>query len=148
MDIITSLNLATAAELGITSLVVFAVTQAIKRTPIKNVWIPWISMGLGVIAGLIAVAATGESNYGGGAIAGLLVGGFVSGLFDGFKSASIVVTNRKDKVANLEATVSNLTAELEKLKAADKEAASTQQTQVAASDAASSAPAAESQEAK
>jgi len=42
-------------------------------------------MFVGVIAGLVAVAATGDSNYVASGVMGLLVGGFTCGLFDGFK---------------------------------------------------------------
>ncbi len=85
MDYITQLNLGTAAELAITAALVFCITQAVKTTRIENRYMPWIAMVVGVVAGLASVATTGDSNYVSGAVMGLLVGGFTSGLFDGFK---------------------------------------------------------------
>lgn len=85
MDMITQLNLGSAAELGITVMLVFAITQAVKMTRVDNRFMPWVAMGVGVIAGLVSVATTGDANYAQAAVMGLLVGGFTSGLFDGFK---------------------------------------------------------------
>lgn len=89
MDYIQQLNLGTTAELMITIAVVFVLSQAIKKTKVPNKYIPWVSMGVGVIAGIIAVAVTANTNYLPGAVMGLLVGGFTSGLFDGFKGFQI-----------------------------------------------------------
>lgn len=86
MDVISNLNLVTAAELAIMAAVVYALTQAIKQTPINNKFLPWVSMAFGIMAGLVSVWVTKDANYGGGALAGLLVGAATSGLFDGFKS--------------------------------------------------------------
>lgn len=88
MTAIQNLNLSTAAELSITAMVVFVLTQAIKQTRLDNRWLPWVSMLLGIIAGLVSVAVTGDSNWSGAGLAGLLVGGWVSGLFDGVKGLS------------------------------------------------------------
>lgn len=85
IDYITEFNLGTTSELGITVLIVFCITQAIKTTRIDNRWMPWISMVVGILTGLTAVATTGDTNYLPAGVMGLLVGGFTSGLFDGFK---------------------------------------------------------------
>lgn len=85
MDYIQQLNLGTATELALTTLVVFVLTQAIKQTKAPNKYMPWISMAVGTLVGLLSVLVTADQNYLSGAVMGLLVGGFTSGLFDGFK---------------------------------------------------------------
>ncbi|WP_282804006.1 phage holin family protein [Secundilactobacillus kimchicus] len=85
MDLIQQLNLGTTAELMITVLVVFCITQAFKTTRLGNHYLPWIAMGVGILVGLVATATTGDTNYLSSAVMGLLVGGFTAGLFDGFK---------------------------------------------------------------
>lgn len=89
MDYIQQLNLGTAAELALTTLVVFVLTQAVKQTKVPNQWMPWLSMGVGVVVGLLSVFVTADHNFLSGAVMGLLVGGFTSGLFDGFKGFNI-----------------------------------------------------------
>ncbi|WP_258115661.1 holin [Levilactobacillus yiduensis] len=89
MDYIQQLNLGTAAELALTTLVVFVLTQAVKQTKVSNQWMPWLSMGVGVVVGLLSVFVTADHNFLSGAVMGLLVGGFTSGLFDGFKGFQI-----------------------------------------------------------
>lgn len=123
MDMILQLNLGTAAELAITAAIILALVQAIKQTKLDNKWLPWLAMGLGVVAGLISVAVTGGHNWASGAVMGFLVGAATSGLFDGVKSASVAVSDRQNKVADLQAKVNDLTTELEKLKTADKDQA-------------------------
>ncbi|GAN36485.1 holin [Lacticaseibacillus paracasei] len=123
MDMISQLNLGTAAELAITAAIILAMVQAIKQTKLDNKWLPWLAMSLGVVAGLISVAVTGGQNWASGAVMGFLVGAATSGLFDGVKSASVAVSDRQNKVADLQAKVTDLTAELEKLKTADQDRA-------------------------
>lgn len=89
MDYIQQLNLGTATELALTTLVVFVFTQALKQTKVPNQWMPWLSMTIGVAVGLLSVLVTADHNYLSGAVMGLLVGGFTSGLFDGFKGFQI-----------------------------------------------------------
>ncbi|WP_236008139.1 holin [Levilactobacillus andaensis] len=89
MDYIQQLNLGTAAELALTTLVVFVLTQAVKQTKVPNQWMPWLSMAVGVVVGLLSVFVTADHNFLSGAVMGLLVGGFTSGLFDGFKGFNI-----------------------------------------------------------
>lgn len=85
MDIINNLNIATAGELAIAGIFVAAVTGAIKQSKIPNQYMPWISMGVGIIGGIVAVIATKDSNWFNGALSGMLVGAATSGLFDGVK---------------------------------------------------------------
>lgn len=89
MDYIQQLNLGTTAELMITVLVVFVLTQGIKQTKVDNRWMPWISMAVGAVAGIVSVAVTKDVNWLSGGLMGLLVGGFTSGLFDGFKGFNV-----------------------------------------------------------
>jgi len=89
LDYIQQLNLGTAAELALTTLVVFVLTQAVKQTKVPNQWMPWLSMVVGVVVGLLSVFVTADHNFLSGAVMGLLVGGFTSGLFDGFKGFNI-----------------------------------------------------------
>ncbi|WP_225428326.1 holin [Levilactobacillus enshiensis] len=89
MDYIQQLNLGTATELALTTLVVFVLTQAVKQTKVPNQWMPWLSMAIGVVVGLLSVLVTADHNYLSGAVMGLLVGGFTSGLFDGFKGFQV-----------------------------------------------------------
>lgn len=95
MDYIQELNLGTVSELMITVAVVFVLTQAVKSTKVKNRYMPWLSMGLGVVSGLVSVAVTKDVNYLSGAVMGLLVGGFTSGMFDGFKGFGIKKEGKK-----------------------------------------------------
>jgi len=89
LDYIEQLNLGTTAELMITIAVVFILTQAVKKSKVKNRYMPWVSMGLGIVAGILSVAVTKDTNYLSGAVMGLLIGGFTSGLFDGFKGFNL-----------------------------------------------------------
>ncbi|MCT2907804.1 hypothetical protein EFT87_03900 [Schleiferilactobacillus harbinensis] len=86
MNLIEELNLGTAAELAISAAIIFALVQAIKQTKVNNKWLPWIAMALGVVAGLVSVVVTKDSNWGPAAVQGFLLGAATSGLFDGVKS--------------------------------------------------------------
>ena len=96
MDIITSLNLATAGELALISFFIGVVVQAVKKTgKVKNTYLPFISMGIGILAGLAAVVVTKDTNYFNGAVAGLIVGAATSGLTDGLSVGTTAVTTAK-----------------------------------------------------
>ncbi|MFQ4152915.1 holin [Lactiplantibacillus plantarum] len=96
MDIITSLNLATAGELALISFFIGVIVQAIKKTgKVKNTYLPFISMGIGILAGLAAVVVTKDTNYLNGAVAGLIVGAATSGLTDGLSVGTSAVTTAK-----------------------------------------------------
>jgi hypothetical protein len=88
MDFIQALNLASTGEILIMVAINYAVNQAIKQGNFHNKWMPWISMAIGAIIGVISMVVSKDGNYMGGAVTGLLVGGFTSGLFDGFKGLS------------------------------------------------------------
>ena len=85
MDLITKLNLGSTAEIAII-IIVYGLTQAVKQTKIDNKWLLWITMILGIFLGLISVVVTGDHNYSSALVLGFLIGGFTSGLFDGFSA--------------------------------------------------------------
>ncbi|AUV72150.1 hypothetical protein C1940_06580 [Lactiplantibacillus plantarum subsp. plantarum] len=96
MDIITSLNLATAGELALISFFIGVIVQAVKKTgKVSSGYLPFISMGIGIGAGLVAVAVTKDTNYLNGAVAGLIVGAATSGLVDGVSASSGAIVNAK-----------------------------------------------------
>ncbi|MQM78818.1 holin [Lentilactobacillus buchneri] len=88
MDFIQNLNLGTTAQISLILAVVFCLTQAVKQTGIENRWMPWLSMVIGVVAGLVSALLISDANYLSSGVLGLLIGGFTSGLFDGFKGFS------------------------------------------------------------
>lgn len=111
MELITKLNLGSTAEIAIIVIIVYGLTQAIKQTQINNKWLPWISMVLGIVAGLVSVFITKDNNFSGAAFLGFLIGGFTSGLYDGFsgfvKKASeeakqILELNSQDQGQNVQ----------------------------------------------
>lgn len=92
MDIIQSLNLATAGELALASFLIGIITQAIKKTgKVSSQLMPLVAIVLGVVVGLITVIATKDTNYVSGAVAGGIVGAATSGLVDfGTGTTSVV----------------------------------------------------------
>lgn len=95
MDYIQQLNLGTTTELALTILVVFVLTQAVKQTKVPNQYMPWLSMGVGILVGVLSVLVTDDHNFLSGGVMGLLVGGFTSGLFDGFKGFQLKEDDKK-----------------------------------------------------
>ncbi|WP_283680324.1 holin [Lentilactobacillus sp. Marseille-Q4993] len=85
MDFLQQLKLGTTADMGIILAVVFCLTQALKQTGINNKWMPWLAMLIGTGAGIIAALITKDTDLLSAGIFGMLLGGFTSGLFDGFK---------------------------------------------------------------
>lgn len=111
MDLITKLNLGSTAEIAIIIIIVYGLTQAVKQTQINNKWLPWISMVLGIAAGLVSVFITKDNNFSGAAFLGFLIGGFTSGLYDGFSgfvkkttedAKQILELNKQDQGRNLQ----------------------------------------------
>lgn len=94
MDFINQLNLGSGLEIVIITAICYGVTQAIKQTNIGNHWLPWVSMGTGVGAGLVAGLIQGDSHYLALGVLGLLIGGATVGLFDGFKAPSVALKNK------------------------------------------------------
>lgn len=111
MDLITKLNLGSTAEIAIIIIIVYGLTQAIKQTKIDNRFMPWISMILGIFSGLISVFITNNHNFSGACFLGFLIGGFTSGLYDGFSgfvkkatedAKQILELNKQDQGRNLQ----------------------------------------------
>lgn len=111
MDLITKLNLGSTAEIAIIIIIVYGLTQAIKQTKIDNRFMPWISMILGIFSGLISVFITNDHNFSGACFLGFLIGGFTSGLYDGFSgfvkkatedAKQILELNKQDQGRNLQ----------------------------------------------
>jgi len=88
MEIIKNLNL--IDNVGLTILILIcsmgftALTKVV--TPLQSKYLPFVSMVFGIIAG-ISVAFILHEDIGRAAIAGLLVGGFTSGLYTGVKGS-------------------------------------------------------------
>lgn len=111
MDLITKLNLGSTAEIAIIVIIVYGLTQAVKQTKIDNRFMPWISMILGIFSGLISVFITNDHNFSGACFLGFLIGGFTSGLYDGFSgfvkkatedAKQILELNKQDQGRNLQ----------------------------------------------
>jgi hypothetical protein len=100
LDLIKELNLGSAAELTISAAIILALVQAIKQTKLNNKWLPWIAMGLGIIAGLVSVAVTQDSNWAPAAVQGFLLGAATSGLFDGAKGLSATAFGTTESTAS------------------------------------------------
>lgn len=113
MEIITELNLATAGELALSGFLIALIVQGIKSTgKVSNNFIPLVSMFVGVLIGIVAVVATHDTNYVGGAVSGLIIGAGTSGMVDlvkgTIKTARVVKTNKEVKQAKaIEKAVGN-----------------------------------------
>ncbi|MCO6542141.1 MAG: hypothetical protein J6573_07560 [Lactobacillus sp.] len=95
MDFINQLNLGSGLEIAIITAICYVVTQSIKQTNIGNHWLPWFSMGTGIIAGEVAGMSQGDSHYLSLGILGLLIGAATAGLFDGFKAPTVALKNKE-----------------------------------------------------
>lgn len=87
MDIIQNLNLVNAGELMLIALICYTLTAGIKKTRIKNAYMPFISMVVGIFVGIIVAWAFHDADIVKAGIAGFLVGGWTAGLFTGIKGA-------------------------------------------------------------
>ncbi|WP_048703696.1 hypothetical protein [Companilactobacillus ginsenosidimutans] len=85
MDYIMGMNLINSAELVIMAVIVYAITQALKQTKIKNAYMPFIAMAVGIFSGLIIGLIFHEQELGKACLAGFLVGASTAGLFTGIK---------------------------------------------------------------
>ena len=82
------MNLINSAELVIMAVIVYAITQALKQTKIKNAYMPFIAMGVGILVGLTIALIFHEQELGKACLAGFLVGASTSGLFTGIKGVA------------------------------------------------------------
>jgi len=93
MDILQSLQLINVAELTVIVLVCYVLTAGAKKSKLDNKYMPFISMGVGLLVGL-AIAGVfhdgdlgkaGLTDLGKAGLTGFLSGGYTSGLFTGIK---------------------------------------------------------------
>lgn len=85
MELFQNLNLIDATELVLISLVCYGLTAATKKSKIKNTYMPFISMGVGIFVGIVVALVMHDSELGKAGLIGFLVGGWTSGLFTGVK---------------------------------------------------------------
>lgn len=84
MQIIEGLNLIDVAQLTIVAILCYILTNSVKNTKaIDSKWMPFVSMGLGLVLAIITALVFHDKEIGKSIIAGLLVGGWTSGMFDG-----------------------------------------------------------------
>lgn len=88
MEIIKSLNLIDNVGLTVLILICSMEFTALTKvaTPLENKYLPFASMIFGIIVGIL-IALILHEDIGRAAIAGLLVGGFTSGLYTGVKGS-------------------------------------------------------------
>ncbi|WP_099975292.1 hypothetical protein [Lactobacillus terrae] len=85
MDFIENTGLVSTIELGLMALACYGITTGIKQTKLNNSYMPFVSMGVGILVGLIIGIAMHDADLGKATLAGFFVGGWTSGLFTGFK---------------------------------------------------------------
>lgn len=96
MDIFQNLELIDGAELTIILLVCWEVNAAVKNSNIKNQYMSFISMAVGIVVGVLtAFIFKDTQNIGMAGLMGLLMGGFTTGLFKDVKT--ILDTNKEGK---------------------------------------------------
>jgi hypothetical protein len=96
-------GLASPAEYVIIATLVASITQNIKQTKIPNQYMPFVAMGIGVVSGLVAVYVSGDTNWAGGALAGLITAMGTSGGVDAVKALVV----KKDATAVSTVTTDN-----------------------------------------
>lgn len=79
-------GLASPAEYVIIATLVASITQNIKQTKIPNQYMPFVAMVIGVVSGVAAVYVSGDTNWAGGALAGLITAMGTSGGVDAAKA--------------------------------------------------------------
>lgn len=83
MQIIEGLNLIDVAQLMIIAILCYVLTNSVKNTKvIETKWMPFVSMLLGLILAIVTALVFHDKEIGKAIIAGLLVGGWTSGMLD------------------------------------------------------------------
>lgn len=81
--IIEGLNLIDVAQLTIIAILCYVLTNSIKNTKtIDTKWMPFIWIALGLILAIVTALVFKDKEIGKVIIAGLLIGGWTSGMFD------------------------------------------------------------------
>jgi len=84
MQIIEGLNLIDVAQLTIIAVLCYILTNSVKNTKTIDIkWMPFVSMGLGLVLAIVTALVFHDKEIGKSIIAGLLIGGWTSGMFDG-----------------------------------------------------------------
>lgn len=86
MEIIKNLNLIDVAQLTVIAILCYVITNSIKNTKVVDTkWMPFVSMVLGLVLAIVTALVFHDKEIGKSIIAGLLVGGWTSGMFDGIQ---------------------------------------------------------------
>lgn len=127
MEVIQNLSLMTAGELALASFLIGMIVQAVKKWgKVPSNLLPLLAIGIGIVVGLITVAATYDTNYINGAIAGGIIGAATSGLVDvGSGAVNTVKTANAEKQAKVaeNAELKAQVARLQKLMQSQPQAA-------------------------
>ena len=97
MDILQGLQLMNVTELTIIILVCYLLTAAAKKSKLDNKYMPFISMGVGLLVGLAIAGVFRDGNLGKAGLTGFLAGGYTAGLFTGIKGVLGGYTTKEDK---------------------------------------------------
>lgn len=86
MKIIEGLQLIDVAQLMVIAILCYVLTNSIKNTKVVDTkWMPFVSMVLGLVLAIVTALVFHDKEIGKAIIAGLLVGGWTSGMFDGIQ---------------------------------------------------------------
>lgn len=90
MNFIQSLHLIDTSELVLIAVCCYVITQAIKESMIQiaNEYLPFLSMIIGVLVGIVIALIFHDYDLGKYGLAGFLVGGWTSGIFTGIKGVT------------------------------------------------------------
>ena len=97
MDILQNLQLMNVTELTIIILVCYLLTAAAKKSKLDNKYMPFISMGVGLLVGLAIAGVFHDGDLGKAGLTGFLAGGYTSGLFTGIKGVLGGYTTKEGK---------------------------------------------------
>lgn len=98
MDIFEGLHLIDGIEMAVIFLVCWEVNKSIERSKIKNQYMSFINMGIGLIVGLLVAWIFQDTALGKAALVGLLMGGYTTGLFKDKDIKEMLNQNQEDKL--------------------------------------------------